>query len=109
MGEGGGGTRDLGVQDAIGKLFNVINFVFFGDEKAKIRVGFPESFEFGCDGGDVKLVLQFSAAVLESFIMEEDDIRFGEFLACLFGDADVDVLVEGGIDEAYIVVADDLD
>jgi hypothetical protein len=109
MGEGRGGTRDLRMQDAIGELFDVINFVFFSNEKAKIRVGFPESFEFGCDGGNVKLVLQFSAAILEGFIMEEDDIRFGEFLAGLFGDAYVYVLVEGGIDESYIVVADDLD
>lgn len=94
MGEGSRGTRDLGMQDAIGELFDVINFVFFSDEKAKIRVVFPESFEFGCDGGDVELILQFSAAILEGFIMEEDDIRFGEFLAGFFGDADVDVLVE---------------
>ncbi len=41
--------------------------------------------------------------------MEENDIRFGEFLTSLFGNADVDVFVEGGIDESNIVVADDFD
>jgi hypothetical protein len=41
--------------------------------------------------------------------MEEDDVRFRELLARFLGDADIDVLMEGGIDEANIVVADDLD
>lgn len=38
--------------------------------------------------------------------MEEDDVRFGELLAGLLGDADVDVLVKGSIDESNVVGTD---
>lgn len=41
--------------------------------------------------------------------MEEDNVRFWELLSRFLRDSYVDVLVEGGVDESNIVVADDLD
>ena len=97
------------MQNTVGELLNIINFVLFSYEKTKIRVRFSESFKFWCNRGDVKFILQFSTAIFESFVMKEDDIRFWELLSRLLRDADVDVLMKGGVDESNIVVADDLD
>lgn len=96
------------MQDAVGELFNVIYFVLFGNEKAKVRVRLPESFKFGRDGSDIELILQFSRAVFKGFIVEEDDVGLGELLARLLGDADVDVFVQRGVDETNVVVTNDL-
>ena len=43
MREGGGRARDLRMQDAIGELFYIIDFLLLGNEEAKIRVVLPES------------------------------------------------------------------
>lgn len=62
------------MQDTIGELFNVIYFVLFSNEKAKIRIGLPESFKFRSNGGDIELFLEFTTAVFEGFIVQEDDV-----------------------------------
>lgn len=41
--------------------------------------------------------------------MEEDDVGLGELFAGFFGDAYVDVFVQGGVDEPDIVGTNDLD
>ena len=41
--------------------------------------------------------------------MQENDVGLGKLLPGLLGDAYVDVLVEGGVDESYLIVVDDLD
>lgn len=97
------------MQDAVGELFYVIDFLLLGNEEAKIRVVLPEPIELRSDRGDVELILQFSTAVLEGFVVQENDVGLGKLLPRLLGDADVDVLVQGGVDEAYLVVVDDLD
>lgn len=97
------------MQDAIGELFYIIDFLLLGNQEAKIRVVLPQLVQLRSDRGYVEFLLQFPAAVFEGFVVEEDDVGLGELLACLLGDADVDVLVQGGVDEADLVVVDDLD
>lgn len=109
MREGGGRARDLRMQDAIGELFYIIDFLLLGNQEAKIRVVLPQLVQLRSDRGYVEFLLQFPAAVFEGFVVEEDDVGLGELLAGLLGDADVDVLVQGGVDEADLVVVDDLD
>lgn len=45
------------MQDAVGELFYVIDFLLLSNQEAKIRVVLPEPVELRCDGGDVELVL----------------------------------------------------
>lgn len=109
MREGGGSARDLRMQDAIGELFYIIDFLLLGNQEAKIRVVLPQLVQLRSDRGDVELFLQLPAAVFEGLIVQENDVGLGKLLACLLGDADVDVLVQGGVDESYLIVVDHLD
>lgn len=97
------------MQDAIGELFYVIDFLLLGYQEAKIRVVLPEPVELRSDRGDVELILQLSTAILEGFIVQENDIGLGKLLPRFLGDADIDVLMQGGVDEPYLIVVDDLD
>lgn len=101
-------TRDLRMQNSIGKLLNVINFVLFGNEKAKIRIWLSESFELRCNRGNIELILQFSTTIFERFIVEEDDVWLGELFTRLLWDTDIDVFVQWGVYQSYIVVTNDL-
>lgn len=97
------------MQDAIGELFYIIDFLLLGNEEAKIRVVLPQSVQLRRDRGDVELLLQLPTAILEGLIVQENDVGLGKLLPCLLGDANVDVLVQGGVDESYLIVVDDLD
>jgi hypothetical protein len=108
VGEGGGGTGHLRVEQTFREAFDVVNFGGFSDEEAEVGIGLAEPVEFRGDGGDVELVLQLATAVFEGLVVQEDDVGLWKLFACLLGDAYVVVLVKGGADESGAVAIDDV-
>ena len=68
---------------AFGELFDVVNFLFFGNEKAEVGVVFSKFFELRRDRGNVELFLQLPGTVLKGLVVQENDIRLRKFLPSL--------------------------
>ena len=108
MREGGGSTWNLRVEYAFGELFDVINFLFFGNEKAEVGVVFSKFFELRRDRGNVELFLQLPGTVLKGLVVQENDIRLRKFLPSLLWNAYVVVLMQRSIDQPNLVATDHL-
>ena len=91
--ESGRGTGEFGVKNSFSEFLNIVYLLFLCNKKAKIRVGLPKLLEFWSDWCDIKLILKFPTAVFKSFIVKENNVRFGELFPCLLRDANVVVLV----------------
>lgn len=55
----------------------------FADEEAEVAVFGPEAFELDEHAVDAKLVLELAAAVLEGFVVQEDDVGLRKLLTGL--------------------------
>lgn len=92
--EGGGCAGDLGPEEAVGELLDLLYLVFLGHQEAEVGVLLPELLQLDCNRSDAELLLQFAAAVLEGLVMQEDDVGPGELLPGLPRYAHVEVLVQ---------------
>ena len=51
--------------------------------------------------------MEFSTAILEGLVVQEDDVRFWELFPCLLRNADVVVLMQRGTDQPNFVTVYD--
>jgi hypothetical protein len=82
------------VKYAIRELLYIIYLILLRDEKAEIGVRLPQLFQLRRNGGNIKLLLQFAAAILEGLIMQKDDIRSGKLLPGFLRNPDIDILMQ---------------
>ncbi len=85
----GRSTGYLHVEQFVRKVEDSSKGTLLADEKTEMKVFLLESFEFLEGTGDSELFLEFSAAIFECLVMQEDDVGVAEVLTSLLAYFDV--------------------